>query len=766
MYSTKALEFNLILDKIQDYAYSKAAVTAIKDTLPYNQLDEVSLNLYKSFELKQIIDTYGRLPFVKGFDIYLIITNLDKLDFLSIEDFLMIRRFIHMEKSLENYFKSIDSVHINHLEWIKTFKHSKSQLQHIDEIIKDDETIYDDASSTLKTIRHDLKMKERQLDKLLSEVLTRYQSYLNESIIVMRNGRYAIPIKEGYKNKVKGVIHDVSASKQTVYIEPEDIRQVTQDIEYLKSLEEQEIIQISIALTNKLKPFSTELISHLDILVELDVLHAKTLYAVEIDANLPNLNSDGNIHLIDARHPLIAKESVVPIEISISNDRNVLMITGPNTGGKTVALKTLGLFTLMMQSGILVPLNKNSQMSVFDQIFADIGDEQSIQQSLSTFSSHLTKIKNMFDKLKGRALILLDELGSGTDPIEGVSLAIAIIDDLKSNKNNRIILTTHYSELKLYAYEHDDIYTASVAFDEVSLKPLYKIHLGIAGSSHALKIADRLGLPKRIIHEAETLLSGRQTNLGKNIEKLNKEQVLLEQEKEVLKGKSEALDKEIKRYQDKIRTFEKERDQMLQDIKFKATKEYDKLKQDALEVIDKLSKVDKLSTPDAAKLKGDLNKTIKKETKVKLEPLKIGDLVLVTNYGQDGVITKINKDEYVVSVGLFELPFKRHELSKMAVKPKKQEKVQTKYSGSNPSKAPTFELDLRGVRFEEVKELMDKAIDDALLSNTPYIRVIHGFGTGAVRKAVYDYIKKSRYIKSHRYGQEGEGLNGVTVITL
>lgn len=359
MYSTKALEFNLILDKIQDYAYSKAAVTAIKDTLPYNQLDEVSLNLHKSFELKQMIHTYGRLPFVKGFDIYLIITNLDKLDFLSIEDFLMIRRFIHMEKSLENYFKSIDPIHIKHLEWIKTFKHSKSQLQHIDEIIKDDETIYDDASSTLKSIRHDLKSKERQLDKLLGEVLTRYQSYLNESIIVMRNGRYAIPIKEGYKNKVKGVIHDVSASKQTVYIEPEDIRQVTQDIEYLKSLEEQEIIQISIALTKKLKPFSTEFISHLDILVELDVLHAKTLYAIEIDATLPNLNSDGNIHLIDARHPLIAKETVVPIEISISNDRNVLMITGPNTGGKTVALKTLGLFTLMMQSGILVPLNKN-----------------------------------------------------------------------------------------------------------------------------------------------------------------------------------------------------------------------------------------------------------------------------------------------------------------------------------------------------------------------------------------------------------------------
>ena len=252
----------------------------------------------------------------------------------------------------------------------------------------------------------------------------------------------------------------------------------------------------------------------------------------------------------------------------------------------------------------------------------------------------------MFDNLKGKALILLDELGSGTDPIEGVSLAVAIIDELKKNKDNRIILTTHYSELKLYAYEHDDIYTASVAFDEVSLKPLYKIHLGIAGSSHALKIAERLGLPKRIITHAETLLSGRQTNLGKNIEKLNKEQALVEQRKEALTLKSELLDKEVKLYQEKIRSFEKERDYMLEDIKLKSTKAYDKLKNEALDIIDKLSKVDKLSTPEARKIKGDLNQTIDKDTKIKLEPLKLGDHVLVTNYGQDGVITKVNKDMY------------------------------------------------------------------------------------------------------------------------
>src|SRR5690554_2144408 len=766
MYSTKALEFNLILAKIQAYAFSKAAALNIEDTKPSNNYEAVVLSLNQTSELKLIIQTYGKLPFVKDFDIFKTIANLDKLDFLKVEDFLVIRRLIKMEKALESYFKALDVDYIKFLDWIKDFKHLKTPLQSIDNIIKDDETIYDDASVELKKIRQNLKSKQRQLDKLLSEVLVRYQSYLNESIIVMRNGRYAIPIKEGFKNKVKGIIHDVSASKQTVYIEPEDIRQVTQDIEYLNKMEAQEIIQVCTGLSNELKPYVVEFQTHIGLFIDLDILHAKSTFAIEINATLPNINDQGDIHLMDARHPLIDQFDVVPIEISMSGHKNVLMITGPNTGGKTVALKTVGLFTLMLQSGILLPLKKQSHMSVFDQVFADIGDEQSIQQSLSTFSSHLTKIKSMFDNLEGNALILLDELGSGTDPIEGVSLAIAIIDELKANKNNRVMLTTHYSELKLYAYENKDILTASVAFDEVTLKPLYKIHLGIAGSSHALKIASRLGLPSHVIENAEILMSGRQTNLGKNIEKLNKEQNLLEQQKIVLEKQKNELEKELKLYQEKNRNFDKEKAQMLERIKTKAQKEYDKLKTEALEMIEKLSKVEKLSTPEKAKLKGALNQSPNKAVHVKQEPLKVGDTVMVTNYGQDGVITKVSKDTYTVSVGLFELPFKRSELSKITVKPKNFDKPQAKYTGFAPSKAPTYELDLRGVRFEEVKELMDKAIDDALLSNTPYIHVIHGFGTGAVRKAVYDYIKKSKYIKSHRYGKEGEGLNGVTVITL
>ena len=766
MFSTNTLEFNLICASIEAFAYSKQAKAYIKALTPSKDFDEVLLNLNKSDELKLIIKNYSKLPFTHDYDICHLLSALDKKEYLNIEEFIHIKKFLNMEKAFESYFKAIENEYIDHLQWFKNFKHLKEVLALINSVFNEDETIDDDASSNLKDIRQKLNQKQRHLDKLLADVLKRYQNYLNEAVIVMRNNRYAIPIKEGFKNKVKGIIHDVSASKQTVYIEPEDIRQATQDIEYLKTLEAQEIIKILTGLSKQIKPFKQNLELDLKKFVDLDILQAKTLYALSIHGTLPKINQDGNIHLISARHPLIQPDEVVPIDIKINAAQNVLMITGPNTGGKTVALKTVGLLTLMMQSGILVPADEKSKLAVFDQVFADIGDEQSIQQSLSTFSSHLTKIKNMLDKLDAQALILLDELGSGTDPIEGVSLAIAIIDTLKTNKLNRIMLTTHYSELKLYAYEQPDILTASVAFDIETLKPLYKVNLGIAGSSHALKIADRLGLPKTILKRAEDLLNARQTNLGKDIEKLNIEQNKVALEKERLEKEAEKLALEIKTYQAKNQAFEKEKEHMLEKIKVKATKEYEALKDKARQMIDDLTKVKKLSTPESAKLKGELNQATLDKKLVQLKPLKKGDHVMVVQYGQDGVITKVDKDTYTVSVGLFELPFKREDLTKIEPPVKKKEKPQTKYTGAAPSKAPTYELDLRGVRYEEVKALMDKAIDDALLSNTPYIRVIHGFGTGAVRKAVYAYIKQSPYIKSHRFGQEGEGLNGVTVITL
>src|SRR5690554_88154 len=371
MFSSNTLEFNLICASIEAFAYSKQAKAYIKALTPSKDFDEVLLNLNKSDELKLIIKNYSKLPFTHDYDICHLLSALDKKDYLNIEEFIHIKKFLNMEKAFESYFKAIENEYIDHLQWFKNFKHLKEVLALINSVFNEDETIDDDASSNLKDIRQKLNQKQRHLDKLLADVLKRYQNYLNEAVIVMRNNRYAIPIKEGFKNKVKGIIHDVSASKQTVYIEPEDIRQVTQDIEYLNKMEAQEIIQVCTGLSNELKPYVVEFQTHIGLFIDLDILHAKSTFAIEINATLPNINDQGDIHLMDARHPLIDQFDVVPIEISMSGHKNVLMITGPNTGGKTVALKTVGLFTLMLQSGILLPLKKQSHMSVFDQVFAD-----------------------------------------------------------------------------------------------------------------------------------------------------------------------------------------------------------------------------------------------------------------------------------------------------------------------------------------------------------------------------------------------------------
>lgn len=766
-FSTKTLELNQILEHIANYTQSNSAKEKILTTTPSINFEMIKSDLSFSNEILTLLTKYGQMPFIEAFDAIETIKMLGSRLQLNIDEFIKIRRYVIMEKSFENYRNQFDNSDLITYQYLVKLNHHKEVLKEISLIISDNYEIFDHASEALLDIRKHLKNKTKLLDKLLSEVLTKYQSYLNESLIVMRNGRYAIPVKESYKNKVKGVVHDVSASKQTVYIEPDDIRQVTQDIEYLTQLETNEITKILTTLTTKVKPFSESLLTQMEAFIELDVYHAKSIYAKSIDAVLPVIHTTGLIDMKQARHPLLNPETVVPIDVKLSNEKPVLMITGPNTGGKTVALKTVGLLTLMLQSGILVPVNPGSQMSLFKYVFADIGDEQSIAQSLSTFSSHLTKIKKMLDEVYGSSLILLDEIGSGTDPVEGVSLAIAIIEKLREDKEVRMMVTTHYSELKLYAYEHDDILTASVAFDQATLKPMYKLQLGVSGSSHAISIAERLGLSPKVIKHARELLSGRQTNLAKSLEKLSTEQNEVMNLKDEVEEKNKQLAEEIKLYRVRLEQLENEKDQILEKVKQKEQKRYEKLKTELLDLIDELSKKESLSKPEAAKIKGKLNKT-KEEKEETDEEININDTVYIKSYGQQGVVAKIKGDKYFVSLGQFELTFEKNDLRKVEVK--KEVKVKKtniiKKHTETIQKNASFELDLRGVRFEEVKELMDKAIDDALLLNMPYIRVIHGFGTGAIRKAVHDYIKKSPYIKSHRYGQEGEGLNGVTVISL
>ncbi len=765
-FSKEILELNEILNKASSYSNTKSSFNRILNLEPVFKLETVVFNIGFTDELTRIIERFGKLPFIEGFDCTEVIVRLKYATLLTIDDFLLLRRFLSMEKGFQSFLKQLNSSFSFVYPYLTALPNHEQTLKQITKVISDDGEVYSDASVKLQEIRRNLKHKEKILERLLTDVLVKYASYLNEALIVTRQGRFCIPVKESYKNKVKGVVHDISASKQTVYIEPEDIRQTTSDIEYLHQLEADEIQRILTELTNQIRVDQDTLLHHAEQFIELDVIHAKALYGLSIAAIKPNINDDGEINLKHARHPLIPKDSVVPIDVILNSKQKVLMITGPNTGGKTVALKTVGLLTLMLQCGLLIPVRENSSMSVFKDIFADIGDEQSIEQSLSTFSSHLTKIKTMFDQLSNKALVLLDELGSGTDPNEGVALAIAIIDELRK-KDCRIILTTHYSELKMYAFEHDDILSASVAFDENTLKPLYKLQLGVAGSSHAIAIANRLGLRSNVIEHARFLLQGRQSNLAKMLEKLSTEQNELANLKEQTLFERQQLTKERSVYEQKNLTFEKEKTTILEKIKEKEYAKIEKIKQELFELMADLANKKTLSKPEIASIKHKLKNEDAAHLSLSDEELKIGDHVYIKSYQQEGVIIDSKRDSWIVSFGQFELEFPNHDLVKSeAPKAKKQSTSKIKISGKTVAKEGSMELDLRGFKYEDVKPAIDKAIDSAILSNLPSIRIIHGFGTGAVRNAVQAYIKQSPYIKSHRYGGAGEGLNGVTIISL
>jgi DNA mismatch repair protein MutS2 len=533
---TKTLELDQIIDKISKSLKSDSAKQKLNSQQPSTDLNDVKHMLVEVNDMLELIAKFGTIPFLDDFDIYTLLHYAEIKRRYSIQDLLYIRLFLVMERDILLYLRQRQQLNLKSASLVPLFDQlssHKNLLSYMESKLDEDGVILDDATPKLASIRKDISRFEKQLQDKLQKILVDYSKYLNDQVIVMRNERFCIGVKEAFKNKIKGVIHDMSASKQTIYIEPEQTRQITAQIESLKVSEEKEIDIIIEDLSKEIQLSYLTLKQNLDVFVHMDLIHAKAIYALDIDGHMPNINQDGFIQLISAKHPLLDQREAVPISLSLDKHLKTLLITGPNTGGKTVALKTLGLLTLMTQMGMLTPLNEASNIAIFDQVFADIGDEQSISQSLSTFSSHLTKIINMIKNMKDNTLVLLDEIGSGTDPNEGVALAISILEAFK-DYDARMMVTTHYSELKSYAYEQPQMTTASVAFDKQTLKPLYFLQMGTTGSSHAFLIARRLGLPENIVENALKLYEGRQTDLAKTMEKLNDEMLEIQKEKESL----------------------------------------------------------------------------------------------------------------------------------------------------------------------------------------------------------------------------------------
>lgn len=769
LFSNKPLEFDSIKRQLFKYALSDTSRVAIENLTMSSNLGEVKLMLEETNAALNLIVKYGKTPLIENYDIETIKSFRDIRRSFTLEELLGIKLFLTMEREFQAYVKQIketNNIIVN--DYLKKLTSHNKLFNEFNVIFNNYGEINDNATKELFSIRKNLYNLNNNLNAKMQKLLETYSSYLSEKVVVTRNNRYCLAVKETYKNKIKGVIHDVSASGQTVFIEPEASLKITAEIELNKLEEAKEINKIIATLTNKVILEIETLKVNLNTYVIIDILSSKALYAINIDGIMPNINDEGLINLVNAKHPLLKKSEAVPISLSLNKNENMLLITGPNTGGKTVALKTVGLLSMMVQSGLLVPVGPESTFNIFTQIFADIGDEQSIENSLSTFSSHMSKIVKMLNTLSDNTLILLDEIGSGTDPNEGVALAIALIEAFMKY-DVRLIVTSHYSELKNYAYESKGIKTASVAFDKESLKPLYYLQHGISGESHARLIASRLGIDGEIIKRADELFIDRQTDLAKIMSKLNDERLELDLKQNDLKN-------EVLKYEDAKSKYDKAYEKLLNEQEatlkqislqeqakwLKATKEIEKL-------ITELESNQLVKEHNIANIKGKIRNQ-PESIKIKSDELiNIGDKVLIKSYQQYGDVVDIKDNKYRVVFGLFDLEFKKEDLTLIIIQDKKETVNKVKkqrQSKDEVSKTGSMTVDLRGFRYEEVKEELDNHIDKAILSNLHSLTIIHGFGTGAVRKAVYEYINNSNYIKSHRLGKEGEGLNGVTIIEL
>lgn len=771
-YELKALEFDKILEDVSKYTNWNKTKEYILNLSPITNIDEINNMQDMEKEAFNSIVKYDDIPILELKNIDEVLTRIEIGGVISLEEVLTFISLLNTTSNIKRYqtYLHNNKISIDKLDlYFNKITYNQRLKNDLTYKIDENGNIKDSASEGLFKVRRSLQTLNNRLHNKFNEFLSTKSSMLTETLIASRQGHLCLPFKVEYKNQVKGMILDESSSGTTVYIEPLECQMIEAEIENYKAQERREIEDILKGISLSINSCMEELKSDVEAIESLDIIYTKAKFAKENDYNFPKINDNGVINLINARHPLIDKRCVVPQTITLGDKYSAMIITGPNTGGKTVVLKTTGLLTVMALCGLAIPSKEGSEISTFDNVFVDIGDEQSIEQSLSTFSSHMKKIKNICDNVTLSSLVLIDEIGSGTDPKEGSSLAISIIDYIYK-RGARIIATTHYSDLKEYAYSNKEIINASVEFDPETLKPTYKLLLGVAGMSNAISIAKNLGINDVIIDKALDIFKKGNSNTdnlisnldieNQNIQKLKKEyeQLLNDYNKKMV---------DLELYKKKI---EQERIKILKGAEEEAKDIIDSAKEDSeklISEIDKFKKDKEAKEHELADIKFASRNLKAKGFNENLfdEELKVGDFVYIKSYDRTGQIIGINKKLYEVQVGQFKMSFNKSDL-KLTKPPVEKKSQYKKPSGSTPAKYAKLELDLRGYRYEEVKDAIDIFIDKAFLANMSVVYIIHGFGTGAVRNAVQAYLKKSPYVKSYRYGGEGEGLNGVTVVTL
>lgn len=646
----------------------------------------------------------------------------------------------------------------------------------INKTIDKEKNIQDEASLDLRDIRTQKKMLSSNIKRKFDDIFSKenYSKAIQEKIITIRDGRRVIPVKLDFKGLIKGIEHDRSASGQTVFIEPLSIVSLNNKMRELEAKEREEIRKILLRITDQIRMNIDDVLSVGEAILELDILNGKALYAIENKCVIPEINGREQLSIIEGRHPFIEKDKVVPLTFEIGKRYNTLLITGPNTGGKTVALKVAGLLTLMALSGIPIPAKETSSIGFFSGVYADIGDEQSIEQSLSSFSAHLKNVQEILTDVTKNSLVLLDELGSGTDPVEGAAFAMAVIDYLKDRKVKSII-TTHYSEVKAYGYNEEEIETASMEFNSDTLSPTYKLLIGIPGESNALTIAKRLGVCDEVIERAKTYISDENKKVEKmiaNIKDKADELEVMQVEVNRLKDKA-TRDKE--EYEEKLRTLENEKNKILKEAYEKADLMMKDMQNKAAALVKKLQSEEN-EKEDMKKVQKSLNMlrsnlSQKKKENIQEKPkvarkidIEIGEKVLVVSLKQYATILSINKSKETafIQAGILKLEVPLDDLKKIVEKKKKNYKAATvsKRSAVKPK------IDLRGKTVEEAIYELESYFDGAIIDGYKEVQVVHGNGTGALRKGVVEYLKKSRYVKEFRFGGQGEGGVGCSVVTL
>ncbi len=782
----KKLEFDKIIHILSTHAASAGAKKLCEELVPMDELAPIELAQRETADALRRIYRKGSLSFGGIRDIRDSVKRLEIGGILSMGELLQIMSLLETAKKVKHYGeREADEEGIPKDSLDESFELLEplpSLASEIQRCILSEEEMADDASSTLSQIRRSMRQMNDKVHNTLNAMVNgSVRTYLQDAVITMRDGRYCLPVKAEHRSQVPGMIHDQSSTGSTLFIEPMAVVKLNNDFKELLLKEQQEIEKILAALSEQAAEYLELLSDNYQLLVRLDFIFAKAMLAKEMKATRPRFNTKGYLRIKDGRHPLLEPSKVVPVNIWLGKDFDLLIVTGPNTGGKTVSLKTVGLFTLMGQAGLHIPAFDGSELTVFDQVFADIGDEQSIEQSLSTFSSHMSNIVSILEKATLDSLVLFDELGAGTDPTEGAALAISILDHLH-RQGIRTMATTHYSELKIYALSTDGVENACCEFDVESLRPTYRLLIGIPGKSNAFAISSRLGLPDFLIEEARKQISAQDENFEDVIAELESSRVTMEKEQaEIAKYKEEirSLRNALQKKQDRI---EERTEKIIREANEKANAILREAKEYADETMKNFHKFGKANISakemeaERARLREKIQSTQtgmtpsapRPKKKVKAASLHIGDRVRVLSLNLEGTVNSLPnaKGELFVQMGILRSQVRVDDLEFIGEAEQPAYQKTTSGSGKikmSKSTSVGTEINLIGKTVDEAMAELDKYLDDAYIAHVPSVRIVHGKGTGALRNAVQQHLKRCKYVKTYRLGTLGEGDAGVTI---